>query len=184
MSHRFIHTRVRSVKRRINSTLGFAVNNRLKASTLVQFWKTRKRVNQGKTQCWALFVISKATLTKTAIKPKFFKNFQCYNRSVLYKASEFGVHWKFRINLFKSKRFKDRRCTYEKTGSSHLYIRIYGKRSFPVFSLRLWNSLPFTLNQALLLTFLRKDLRHIFLRKLLSESSINFSDSGLSDDSF
>ena len=134
MSHRFIHTRVRSVKRRINSTLGFAVNNRLKASTLVQFWKTRKRVNQGKTQCWALFVISKATLTKTAIKPKFFKNFQCYNRSVLYKASEFGVHWKFRINLFKSKRFKDRRCTYEKTGSSHLNLRIYGHdRSFPVF---------------------------------------------------
>ena len=118
LSHRFIHTRVRSVKRRINSTLGFAVNNRLKASTLVQFWKTRKRVNQGKTQCWALFVISKATLTKTAIKPKFFKNFQCYNRSVLYKASEFGVHWKFRINLFKSKRFKDRRCQPRPQGFS------------------------------------------------------------------
>ena len=36
-------------------------------------------MNQGKTQCWVLFVISKATFTETAIKTKFldrfFKNF-------------------------------------------------------------------------------------------------------------
>ena len=49
--------------------------NRLKASRLARFLKTRKHVNQGKTQCWALFVISKATFTKTAIKPKFVDRF-------------------------------------------------------------------------------------------------------------
>ena len=43
----------------------------LHASRLSQFRKTRKHVNQGKTQRRALFVISKATFTKTAIKPKF-----------------------------------------------------------------------------------------------------------------
>ena len=48
--------------------------------SLARFRKTRKRVNRGKTQCWAVLVISKATFTKTAIKWKFddrlsFKNF-------------------------------------------------------------------------------------------------------------
>ena len=51
----------------------------LNASRLARFRNTRKRMNQGETQCWALFVISKATYTKTAIKTKFvdrfFKNF-------------------------------------------------------------------------------------------------------------
>ena len=51
----------------------------LNASSLARFRNTRKRMNQGETQCWALFVISKATYTKTAIKTKlvdrFFKNF-------------------------------------------------------------------------------------------------------------
>ena len=28
-------------------------------------------MNQGKTQCWAVFVISKATFKETAIKTKF-----------------------------------------------------------------------------------------------------------------
>ena len=37
--------------------------------------KTWKHTNQGKTQWWALSVISKATFTKTAIKPKFFGKF-------------------------------------------------------------------------------------------------------------
>ena len=32
-------------------------------------------MNQGKTQCWALFVISKATFTETAIKTKFLDRF-------------------------------------------------------------------------------------------------------------
>ena len=51
----------------------------LNASRLARFRNPRKRMNQGETQCWALFVISKATYTKTAIKTKFvdrfFKNF-------------------------------------------------------------------------------------------------------------
>ena len=51
----------------------------LNATRLARFRNTRKRMNQGETQCWALFVISKATYTKTAIKTKFvdrfFKNF-------------------------------------------------------------------------------------------------------------
>ena len=38
---------------------------------LARIRKRWKSVNLGKTQCWALFVISKATFTKTAIKPKF-----------------------------------------------------------------------------------------------------------------
>ena len=40
----------------------------LNASTLVRFQNTWKRMNQGKTQCWALFVISKATFSETASK--------------------------------------------------------------------------------------------------------------------
>ena len=49
--------------------------NQLNESRLQAFRKTWKHVNLGKTQCWALFVISKATLTKTAIKPKFDNKF-------------------------------------------------------------------------------------------------------------
>ena len=37
---------------------------------LHDFEKLENIMNQGKTQCWALFVISKATFRKTAIKPK------------------------------------------------------------------------------------------------------------------
>ena len=53
----------------------------------------------SQTQCWTLFVISKATFPKTAIKPKFvdrfsLKEFQCCNWSVYYKIPEFRVHWK------------------------------------------------------------------------------------------
>ena len=53
----------------------------------------------SQTQFWTLFVISKATFTKTAIKPKFvdrfsLKEFQCCNWSVYYKIPEFRVHWK------------------------------------------------------------------------------------------
>ena len=44
--------------------------------------------------------------------------------------------------------------------------------------------MPFYIKSSPSVDILRKDNRHIFLRKLLSESSINFSDSGLSDDSF
>ena len=45
----------------------YTLYKRLKASRLARFRKTRKHANQGKTQC---NVISKATFTKTAIKPK------------------------------------------------------------------------------------------------------------------
>ena len=55
--------------------------NRLNASRLARLRKTRKHVNHGKTQCWALFVISKATFTKTAIKPKFGDTFPWKNFS-------------------------------------------------------------------------------------------------------
>ena len=41
--------------------------SRINASRLVRFWKTRRHVNKGKTQCWALFVISKATFTKQGL---------------------------------------------------------------------------------------------------------------------
>ena len=34
--------------------------------------------------------------------------------------------------MLKTKGFKDRRCTYKKTGSSHLNLRTYGYRSFSV----------------------------------------------------
>ena len=40
-----------------------------------QFPNTWKCVNQGKMQCWALFVISKATFSETAIKTKFVDRF-------------------------------------------------------------------------------------------------------------
>ena len=48
------------------------------------FEKTWKHVNPGKTQCWALFVISTATFTKTAIKPKFDDRFSLKNFSVAF----------------------------------------------------------------------------------------------------
>ena len=47
----------------------FTLYNQLNASRLARIRKRWKSVNLGKTQCWALFVISKATFTKTAIKP-------------------------------------------------------------------------------------------------------------------
>ena len=73
---------------------------RLNTSRLVRFRKTRIHVNQGKTQCWALFLISKATFTKTEIKPKFVESFSLKNFSAAidqctkFKISEFRVHWK------------------------------------------------------------------------------------------
>ena len=36
-------------------------------------------VNHCKTQCWTLFVIAKATFSKTAIKPKFVDRFSLKN---------------------------------------------------------------------------------------------------------
>ena len=41
--------------------------NRLNASRLVRFQKTQRHVNKGKMQCWALFVISKASFTKQGL---------------------------------------------------------------------------------------------------------------------
>ena len=49
----------------------YTLYNRLNASRCARFRKIRKHVNRGKTQCSALFVIFKATFTKTAVKPKF-----------------------------------------------------------------------------------------------------------------
>ena len=46
-----------------------------KYSRRAWFRKTRKHMNQGITQYWALFVISKANFTKTAIKTKFVNKF-------------------------------------------------------------------------------------------------------------
>ena len=48
----------------------YTLFNQLNVSRL-----TRKHVNSCKTQCWALFVISKATFTKRMIKPKFDSRF-------------------------------------------------------------------------------------------------------------
>ena len=45
----------------------YTLYNRINASRLVRFWKTRRHVNKGKTRCWALFVISKATFTKQGL---------------------------------------------------------------------------------------------------------------------
>ena len=53
--------------------------NRINASRFAPFRKTRKHVNRGQTQCWALFVISKATFTKTAIKPNLDDRFSLKN---------------------------------------------------------------------------------------------------------
>ena len=52
----------------------YTLYNPLNASRLARFWNTWKRMNQGK-KCCALFVISKASFTKTAIKTKFFDRF-------------------------------------------------------------------------------------------------------------
>ena len=60
----------------------YTLYNRLNVSILGRFRKARNRVNRGKTQCWALFVISKATFTKTAITPKFHDRFPLKNFSV------------------------------------------------------------------------------------------------------
>ena len=53
--------------------------NRLKANTLARFRKTMKPHGISRTQCRTLFVISKATFTKTAIKPKFVDRFSLKN---------------------------------------------------------------------------------------------------------
>ena len=42
----------------------YTLYNRLNVSRLARFRKTQKLVNQGKMQCWALLVISKATNLK------------------------------------------------------------------------------------------------------------------------
>ena len=49
----------------------YTLYNQLNARRLQPFRKTWKHVNLGKTQYWALLVISKASFTKTAIKRKF-----------------------------------------------------------------------------------------------------------------
>ena len=51
------------------------LNDPLNASTLARFRNKWKSMNQGKTQCWALFVTSKANFTKIVIKTKFVDNF-------------------------------------------------------------------------------------------------------------
>ena len=65
---------------------------------LRDFETHEQRMNQGKTQCWALFVTSQANFTKTAIKTKFvdkfFENFfstlidQCTIKSPSFEAIE------------------------------------------------------------------------------------------------
>ena len=50
------------------------LNNKIKFQPCSAF-SSEKRMNQGKTQCWVLFVISKATFTKTAIKTTFTHRF-------------------------------------------------------------------------------------------------------------
>ena len=62
--------------------------NRLNASRLPRFQKTREHVNQGKRN--PLFVVSNAIFTKTAIKPKFVDRFSLKN--VNAAISEFRVH--------------------------------------------------------------------------------------------
>ena len=63
----------------IYSTIIGLTHERLKLS---EFRKTRKHVNQGKNRMLrALFVISKATFTKTTITPKFTNTFSLKNFS-------------------------------------------------------------------------------------------------------
>ena len=67
----------------------------------------------SKTQCWAPFVIHKATFTKTAIKPKFVDRFSLKNFSAAIdhctvKFPEFRVHWK----LFKLSYVGAKLCKY------------------------------------------------------------------------
>lgn len=47
--------------------------------------KKYETCKQGKTQCWALFVISKATFTKTAIKPKCISNISLHKLYLHHK---------------------------------------------------------------------------------------------------
>ena len=49
----------------------YTLYNRLRRNTRRLSARFRKHVNWGKTQCWAFFVICKATSRKTVIKPKF-----------------------------------------------------------------------------------------------------------------
>ena len=62
----------------IYSTIIGLTHERLKLS---EFRKTRKHVIRVKIECWALFVISKATFTKTTITPKFTNTFSLKNFS-------------------------------------------------------------------------------------------------------
>ena len=61
----------------------------------------------SKTQCWALFIIYKATFTKTAIGPKFVDTFslqKCCNWSVYYTIPEFPLYCFlpfYSINIFR-----------------------------------------------------------------------------------
>ena len=57
----------------------YALYSRLKANTLERFQKTMKTHGISRTQCWTLFVISEATFTKTAFKPKFVDRFSLKN---------------------------------------------------------------------------------------------------------
>ena len=72
----------------------------LNASTLARFQNTWKRMNQGKTQCWDLFVICKATFSIKAIKKNssiaFWKHFHyllvsCRLKTWLLKLSNMGA---------------------------------------------------------------------------------------------
>ena len=78
----------------------YALYNRLKANTLERFRKTMKTHGISRTQCWTLLVISKATFTKTAFKPKFVDRFSLKNfraaidQCVLSNPCILPVHWK------------------------------------------------------------------------------------------
>ena len=53
----------------------YTLYNRLNTSRLAWFRNNMKNMWISKMQCWALFVISKGTFTKTAIKPKLVDRF-------------------------------------------------------------------------------------------------------------
>ena len=91
--------------------------DRVNASRLQRFRKTAKHMNRGKTQCWAIFVISKATFTKTVIEPKFddrlfLKNFSaaidqcsiyspifCIHEKVPNEGAKLSKYWSDVIHL-------------------------------------------------------------------------------------
>ena len=101
----------------------YTLYNQLNASRLPRFRK-KKHENMWirKTQCWALFLISKATFTKAAIKSKFDVRFALKNSSAaidqctiklpnfvsienFFKLSNVGAklskHWSYVIDLAK-----------------------------------------------------------------------------------